>query len=244
MTGAMQRSIWIGFDPREASAFAVARSSIARHLTQKIPVRGVVLDRLIESGLYTRPTELRRSAMDRPVLYDLISEHPMSTQHANARFLVPYLAKNGLAMFVDGDVLVRGNVARLFDQLEPGKALYCVKHEYAPPEGLKMDGQRQSQYERKNWSSVMIFNCDHPANQALTLDVVNTSRGRDLHRFFWLNDDEIGALPEEWNWLVRHSNPDIEPKLVHFTEGCPDMVGYESDPFADEWRQELTRWAA
>jgi len=91
---------------------------------------------------------------------------------------------------------------------------------------------------------VMIFNCEHEANQALTLDVVNTARGRDLHAFFWLNDDQIGALPEEWNWLVRHSSKEIEPKLVHFTEGCPDMPGYEKDPFADEWREELTRWAA
>jgi len=237
------RSIWIGFDPREASAFAVCRNSLRQHLTQAIPIKGVVLRRLQEQGLYTRPIEWRKSAVDAPIMWDPISDAPMSTQHANARFLVPHLARRGWALFCDGDMLFRDNVARLFDLLDDRKAVYCVKHEHlvASP-AIKMDGQAQTKYHRKNWSSFIIFNCDHPANEALTLEMVNTLPGRDLHRLCWLDDDLIGGLVPEWNHLVGISEPSREPKCVHFTEGVPDMPGYEGVPFADEWRRELERW--
>src|SRR3954462_845347 len=98
----MNRSIYIGWDPREADAFAVARDSMRRHMTLPIPVRGLVLDDLKAQGLYTRPMEYRPSAADKPVMWDVVSDAPMATQHACARFLVPYLAKSGWALFVDG----------------------------------------------------------------------------------------------------------------------------------------------
>jgi hypothetical protein len=240
----MNRSIYLGFDPREAAAFAVARSSAKRRLTQPIAIRGVVLARLQELGLYRRPIEWREGPTANRIMWDSISNAPMSTQHANARFLVPRLAVTGWALFMDGDVLVRGNLVRLFDGLDQSKAIYCVKHRHMPPAGVKMDGQEQLQYARKNWSSVVIWNCEHPSNQALTIDVINSLAGRDLHRFVWLEDDEIGELDPRWNWLVRQSPPVEEPQIVHFTEGTPDMPGYDEDPYADEWRQELARWAA
>jgi hypothetical protein len=240
----MNRSIYIGFDPREAAAFAVARSSAQRRLTQPIRIRGLVLGRLQELGLYRRPIEWREGPTANRIMWDTISGAPMSTQHANARFLVPHLAVTGWALFMDGDVLVRGNLVRLFDGLDQSKAIYCVKHAHMPATGVKMDGQEQVQYARKNWSSVVIWNCEHPSNRALTGDVVNSLAGRDLHRFVWLEDDEIGELDPRWNWLVRQSPPVEEPQIVHFTEGTPDMAGYDEDPYADEWRQELARWAA
>lgn len=237
-------SIWIGFDPRETAAFAVARYTVNRNLTQPIPVRGLVLDELIAKGLYTRPMEMRRSAVDRPIMWDVISDAPMSTQHANARFLVPHLAKSGWAAFMDGDTLARGNLVRVFDGLDHSKAVYCVKHVHTPPAGVKMDGQEQTRYARKNWSSFVIFNCGHEANAALTVEMVNSLPGRDLHRFCWLQDDEIGEIDPEWNFLVGHTDPAIDPKVVHFTDGVPDMPGYENCAFADEWRAELAKWAA
>jgi hypothetical protein len=240
----MNRSIFLGFDPREAAAYAVARSSAQRRLTQPIAIRGIVLARLQELGLYRRPIEWREGPAANRIMWDTISDAPMSTQHACARFLVPHLAVNGWALFMDGDVLVRGNLARVFDDLDQAKAIYCVKHRHMPPPGVKMDGQEQLQYARKNWSSVVIWNCDHPSNRALSVDVVNSLAGRDLHRFVWLEDEEIGELDPRWNWLVRQSPPVEEPQVVHFTEGTPDMPGYEEDPYADEWRQELGRWAA
>lgn len=238
------RSIYVGFDPREASAFAVCRHSLLHHLTQKIPIKGLVLDDLIARGIYTRPIEWRRSAADRPVMWDVLSNAPMSTQHANARFLVPHLAKSGWALFCDGDMLWRGNAARLMDSLDDRFAVYCVKHQHeVSSPAVKMDGQPQTRYPRKNWTSLIIFNCDHEANVSLTLEMVNSLPGRDLHRLCWLDDSEIGTLSEEWNFLVGHSDPSINPRCVHFTEGVPDMVGYEGVPYADEWRAELRSWA-
>ncbi len=239
----MDHSIWVGWDPREAAAFAVAKSSIQKYLTRPIPVYGLVLNDLVRRGLYMRPTEIRPSAADRPVMWDVISDAPMSTQHANARFLVPHLAGHGWALFMDGDMLVRDNLARVFEGLDSSKAVYCVKHRYEPPPGIKMDGQEQTRYARKNWSSFLIFNCDHEANRKLTVPMVNAVPGRDLHRFCWLNDDEIGELGPEYNFLVGHSSLSVEPRVVHFTEGLPDMAGYENVEYADEWRSERDEWA-
>lgn len=205
---------------------------------------GLVLRELQEKGLYTRPIEYRQSAADRPIMWDVVSDAPMSTEHANSRFLVPHLAKTGWALFMDGDMLVRGNIARAFEKLDGLKAVYCVHHKYDPPVGVKMDGQEQTRYARKNWSSFCLFNADHPANRALTPDYVNVTPGRDLHRFAWLDDDEIGELGPEWNWLVGHSDPAIDPVVVHFTAGTPQMDGFENVPYADEYRAELARWAA
>lgn len=237
-------SIWIGFDPREAAAFAVARSSARRHLTQKIPIFGLVLSDLQAKELYTRPLEYRRSAVDRPIMWDTISDAPMATQHACARFLVRELAGGGWAMFCDGDVLFRGNVARLFDSLDPKVPLYCVKHGTQKEIQTKMDGQIQTAYPKKNWSSVFILNCDHEANRGLTLDLINSVPGRDLHRFCWLDESEICALGQEWNYLVGESPRCDDVKIAHFTLGVPDMPGYENCEFSDEWRAELHYWAA
>ncbi len=231
--------IYIGYDPREFAAFSVARYTLKYRMTQRIPVYGLVLQDLIDAGLYKRPYEYRQSALDKPVMWDVISNAPMSTQHANARFLVPHLAKDGWALFCDGDMLFRDNVARLFESLDESKAVYCVQHKHNPKPGTKMDGQEQTRYARKNWTSFIIFNCDHVANKALTLDLINNAPGRDLHRLCWLADCDIGQLDSAWNWLVGHSDETIEPKNVHFTEGVPDMVGYENVHYADEWRDAL-----
>ena len=238
-------TIHIGFDPREAAAFAVARHSIRWNLTSPIPIYGLVLNELRRAGLYSRPTELRASSVDRPILWDVISDAPMSTEFAISRFLVPHLAKSGWALFMDCDMLVRKNFSRLFDYKSDNSkyAVMCVKHEHRPVGKSKMDGQLQTKYRRKNWSSFMLFNCDHPSNKKLTVEMVNTLPGRDLHRFCWLEDHEIGELGPEWNYLIGHSQSN-DPSVVHFTDGLPFMPGYENSPYADEWRAELARWAA
>ena len=129
----MNRSIFIGFDPREAAAFAVCRNSLMRHTSQLIPVHGLVLDDLQERGLYRRPMEWRKVPPHLgTVMWDVISGAPMSTQHANARFLVPHLADGGWAMFCDGDMLFRDDVSKVFKDLDESKAVYCVKHMHVP----------------------------------------------------------------------------------------------------------------
>ncbi len=222
------KSVWLGWDPREAAAFAVARDSCRQHCNLPIPIVGLVLDDLINAGLYKRPIEYRASAADKPVMWDVVSDAPMSTQHANARFFVPMLAKTGWALFCDGDVLFRNNVNRIFDTLDSSKAVYCVQHKHDPKATVKMDGQVQTSYGRKNWSSVIAFNCEHPANKALTLDVLNNTPGRDLHALFWLADCDIGELDQSWNYLCGHTDPEVVPDIVHYTDGVPDMAGYEN----------------
>lgn len=244
-------SIWLGFDPREAAAYAVARSSIKRRLSVSAPVHGLVLDDLKSRGLFWRPQE-RRGAQ----LWDLISDAPCATEFSLTRFLVPHLASLSAirackhhrveewALFADCDILARADLAELFALADPSKAVMVVKHDHRPVETVKMDGQVQTTYGRKNWSSVMLFHVNHPANAALTLELVNTRRGRDLHQFCWLEDDLIGELPVEWNWLAGTSDPTVDPKIVHHTEGSPCLPGYENVSFADEWRDELAIWAA
>lgn len=212
-----------------------------------MPVRGVVLSDLQELGWYKRETLYSDGR-----LFDAISEHPMSTEFAISRFLVPRLADrmhytmtNRWALFMDCDVLVRRSLDDLFKLANPKYAVMVVKHDFRPTQATKMDGQVQSQYNRKNWSSVMLFNVDHPSNANLTDELINGAPGRDLHAFCWLQDDEIGELDVKWNYLVGHHTPEIEPDpaIVHFTDGIPTMPGYENCEFADEWRSELVRWA-
>lgn len=240
-----QWSIYIGFDPRESDAFAVARESIRRHLNLPIPIYGLVLEDLRKAGLYWRPTEMRPSAADKPVMWDVISDHPMSTEFAVSRFLVPHLAKKGLALFVDADVMARANVAPLFEMAERYReiAVWCVHHRYEQTSGTKMDGQVQSSYGRKNFSSVMLFDVDHPSNKKLSPEYVNSVPGRDLHQFKYLADDELGEIGPEWNHLVGEYPLNPNAKLVHYTLGIPSFAGYEQCEFADEWRAVRNCWA-
>lgn len=234
----MGRNVYIGFEPRETDAFIVAVSSTRRRAAYRIPIRGLELVALQEQGLYTRPTKWVDGQ-----LFDVISDHPMATEFAISRFLTPLLARSGWALFMDCDMLVNTDIVRLFNLADPAYAVMCVKHKHTPASSVKMLGVSQSSYPRKNWSSVCLFNCDHPSNQKLTLEMVNSVPGRDLHAFCWLDDDEIGGLPSSYNFLVGYdtveeSNP---PKIIHFTEGTPDMPGYENCQFSGMWRSELRK---
>lgn len=225
--------IFIGWDAAQMRAWRVAEFSAERTSAKRLDIERLALVPLISCGLYTRPTIY--PTVERPGYFDEISQAPMSTGHAIARFLVPYLCSyQGWALFTDGDVLFRRDVADLFALADPRFAVQVVQHVHAPIETLKMEGQAQTNYHRKNWSSVMLFNCAHPANQGLTAALVNSVPGRDLHRFCWLDDAEIGALPAEWNVLIgEETHPD--PAIAHFTLGDPSMPGYEHQAFADEW---------
>jgi hypothetical protein len=234
----MDRSIWIGFDPREVEAFEIARRSV-RANTIGVPISPLDLPELRRFGLYTRPTSRKDG-----VLWDDISQAPMSTEFAISRFLTPIMAGGGHALFMDCDIFARRSLEPLFAQCEadPSKAVWCVKHDYTPKNGTKMDGQIQTQYSRKNWSSVIVFNVEHPSNAKLTVDLINEVPGRDLHRFCWLEDHEIGELHPKWNFLVGITDESIDPVLVHHTNGTPAMEGYENEPFADEWRHWRRKW--
>lgn len=234
--------IFIGWDRREVASSQVCARSLVKHSSMPLDIRPLILPHLQATGLYTRPTKSR----NRFDLWDEISRHRMATDHAISRFLVPHLAGySGWALWMDGDVLARADISELFGLGDPRYAVMVVKHDHKPVEMSKMDGQAQVHYGRKNWSSVMLFNCGHPANRALTLEMVNTARGLSLHQFGWLRDELIGELPPEWNFLVGYNDvaKTGAPKLAHFTNGTPDMGGHMNQPYADEWRSTLAEIA-
>ncbi len=225
----MDFQVFVGFDPREVDAYQVAVHSLRAHCPDAA-VEPLLLPHLRGLGLYRREHERRDGR-----LWDVISGAPMATEFAITRFLVPHLARADWAIFCDGDFLWRADVRELVALADPRYAVMVVPHDYRPLEAIKMDGQVQTRYARKNWSSLMLWNCRHPAHAVLP-DLVNQWPGRRLHGFEWLDDPEIGTLPEAWNWLEGHTSPAIDPKAVHFTRGTPDMAGYEDIDYADEWR--------
>lgn len=244
--------VYIGWDPREVDAYEVAVRSIQRHAGQAVQITPLMLKQLELHGLMRRPLRriprgrgmiVREGRIERRVItgaqslqmWDEISDAPMSTEFANSRFLTPLLAQTGWAAFLDCDVVAMGDIAEVFEHADPDKAVMCVQHGKLEETGTKMDGQIQTAYKRKNWSSVMLFNCDHPKNRGLTLDLINGKPGRDLHRFCWLDDEDIGALPGEWNWLVNVQPRPASPKLAHFTLGGPWLPGWERQPHDDIW---------
>ncbi len=221
---------YLGWDASQMRAWSVAAFSLRRSASVSLDVHRLAMPTVQAAGLYRRPTQLTDTGY-----WDVISAAPMATGHAIARFLVPHLCGyQGWALFTDGDILVRKDIAALFALADPRYAVQVVQHTHVPTEDVKMTGETQTRYARKNWSSVMLWYCGHPANQALTVDLINTVPGRDLHRFCWLEDAMIGALPPEWNLLIgSETHPD--PSLVHFTDGLPYMDGYSDCPYAGEW---------
>ncbi|MDX1486257.1 MAG: glycosyltransferase [Alphaproteobacteria bacterium] len=228
--------VYIGHDRREPEATEVACRSL--DATSSIPLRVVELreEDLRTKGFYDRP--FRVEGQQR---FDIRDGKPFSTDFSFTRFLVPVLQDfKDWALFCDGDFLFRADVKELVGLIDDGKAVMVVKHDYRPPEKTKMDGQRQERYSRKNWSSLILWNCAHPANAVLTAAEVNHRPGSYLHGFQWLEDELIGALPERWNWLEGWSSPEITPSAVHMTRGVPTMDGYENIPYAEEWRSFLS----
>jgi hypothetical protein len=227
----MSIKVFIGWDAHQDRACRVAAKSLVDCTRSPIELKRISREELTVLGLYHRPTRVEGAG-----LWDVISEAPMSTGHAIARFLVPFLCGyDGWALFTDGDVLFRADVAELFALADPRYAVQVVQHQHVPSQTVKMEGQTQTRYFRKNWSSVILWNAGHPANRAVSRELVNTVPGRDLHRFCWLEDELIGALPSRWNVLIGEQT-DPDPAICHFTLGVPDMPGYEDQPYADEWR--------
>ncbi|MEO1001240.1 MAG: glycosyltransferase, partial [Pseudomonadota bacterium] len=199
--------IFVGWDSREPIAYDVCAHSIHRHASRPVEVQPIKLADLVEKGLYTREID--------PLA---------STEFTYSRFLTPHLAGfSGWAIFCDCDFLFTADVAGLWDLRDETKAVMCVHHDHRPSEAVKMDGAKQTVYPRKNWSSLMLFNCDHPSTRRLTPEVVNRETGAYLHRMAWADDSEIGAVPETWNWLEGWSEKPAEgpPAVIHYTRGGP-----------------------
>ena len=216
--------VYIGWDSREDIAFQVARQSLIRNSSIALEVVPIKINELHKTGLYTRKVD--------PLA---------STEFTYSRFLTPHIAGfNGWALFFDCDFLFFGDVKDLIQYQDPKYAICCVKHDYSPKDSIKMDGQIQSNYPRKNWSSMMMFNCEHPSTKKLTVEAVNNETGAYLHRMQWANDSEIGNIPTDWNWLEGwNKKPKIGyPSAVHYTRGGPWFENWQDVDFANEWQHE------
>ncbi|KAF6137329.1 hypothetical protein GIB67_036366 [Kingdonia uniflora] len=223
--------IFVGYDPREDLAYEVCRYSIMKRASIPVEVIPIVQSDLRKKGLYWR----ERGATE-------------STEFSFSRFLTPYLAGfDGLAMFVDCDFLYLADIKELTDLIDESCAIMCVPHDYTPKESTKMDGVVQTVYPRKNWSSMVIYNCCHPKNKILTPELVNTQTGAFFHRFTWLDDHEIGSIPFVWNFLVGHNqvdenDPKTSPKAIHYTTGGPWFEAWKNCDFADLWLNEAEEY--
>jgi hypothetical protein len=163
-----------------------------------------------------------------------------STEFSLTRFLVPALAEfRGWSIFMDCDMLCRTDIAELAAQIDAQseKTVLVCKHDYVPKTERKFLNQVQSKYPRKNWSSLMVFNNER--SSALTPDYVNAASGLDLHRFAWTDDESIGDLPLEWNWLVGEYEHNPNAKLVHYTLGGPWFDDCRNCDYAGEWFDEF-----
>lgn len=227
--------LYLGHDSREQRAFDVAERTARAFGCEVIPLRE---DRLRASGMLTRPLD-RRGGM-----WDLNSNAPQSTEFAITRFFVPLLAHSGWCLFADADVVFMEDPHELLALADDAKAVHVVKHRplekwHGPTQQTKMDGQVQTSYPRKLWSSVMLWNADHRANRRLNLTTLNQMPGRDLHAFCWLSDEEIGDLPGEANWLVGIQPKPARPVIAHYTLGTPDMVN--DSEYAGIWLEASQR---
>ena len=210
--------VFIGFDPRETVAFHVLSQSIHARASEPVSITPLALSQL--GKLMWR------------------ERNPLqSTDFSFSRFLTPYLCDfEGWSIFMDCDMLVLEDIAKLWQLRDDKYAVMCVKHDHVPEEEIKFLGAPQTKYEKKNWSSVMMFN--NAKCTALTPDFVNEASGLELHRFQWLDsDDLIGEIPHAWNHLVAYDKtiPVEEVSNLHYTIGGPYFDDFEDTDYAAEW---------
>jgi lipopolysaccharide biosynthesis glycosyltransferase len=159
-----------------------------------------------------------------------------------SRFLTPYIFSfDGWAIFADGDMICRADIADLWANRDESKAVLCAKHEYKTKANGKYLGNKNQDYPRKNWSSLVLWNCGHPANKILTPEFISSQTGAFLHRFQWLEDSLIGELSKDWNWLTTEYEDNYNAKLLHYTLGTPCFKDYWSTDMSDEWHDTYAR---
>jgi lipopolysaccharide biosynthesis glycosyltransferase len=222
----MHKNVYIGYDTREDIAYQVSKYSILSK-SQNIKVNPLKLNELKDKKIYWREEDKLGS-----------------TEFTFSRFLVPELNEfEGWALFCDCDILFLEDINNLFNLTDEKYAVMCVQHDYKPKEGIKMDGKAQTLYPRKNWSSLVLWNCSHPSNKLVNKELINSpeTTGKYLHRFSWLNDEEVGSLPHHWNWLAGwYKEPeDGSPKAIHYTEGGPWFENYRHCEYHQTWKDHL-----
>jgi len=210
--------IFIGYDPREAIVFHVCSNSIIRHASQPISIIPLALN------LFKDYKETHKDG---------------SNAFIYSRFLVPYLTGyKGYAIYIDGDMIIKDDIVKLWELRDMLKDVQVVKHDYKTRMPIKYLNSKNEDYPRKNWSSVIIWNCFTAANRILTPEYIMRATGSHLHRFQWLNDEMIGELPIEWNWLPDEFGPNLNAKLLHYTLGAPSFNEFKNTYMSEDWHAE------
>ena len=208
-------TIVVGFDQREAVAYHVFCQSVLEHASRPVQFLPLAINTL---RFYTE------------------THTDGSNRFIYSRFLTPYLCNfDGPAIFADGDMVCQEDISQLMDLYDPTKAVQVVQHDYKTKAHIKYLGNKNQNYPRKNWSSVILWNCGHPANKILTPEFIQDKPGSFLHRFSWLTDDQVGALPKEWNWLAIEYEENPEAKIIHYTLGTPCFEDFEKSSMASFW---------
>jgi len=134
-------------------------------------------------------------------------------------------------------MVCNADITELWNLRDPSKVVQVVKHDYKTKINVKYLGNKNEDYPRKNWSSLILWNCGHPANKVLTPEFIQDKPGSFLHRFSWLDDSQIGELPIEWNWLAIEYPNNPAAKIIHYTLGTPCFKEYSTTSQADIWQQ-------
>lgn len=212
-------SLVVGFDQVEAIAYHVFCQSVIERATAPVQFLPLALNTL---------SHYEETHIDG------------SNKFIYSRFLTPCLMDyQGWAIFVDGDMVCQSDIKNLWDLRDENKAILVAKHDYLTKTSTKYLGNKNENYPRKNWSSVVLWNCGHPANRVLTPEFVESKQGSFLHRFSWLDDDLVGELPLTWNWLATEYEDNYDAELLHYTLGTPCFEEYANSPMSDVWRKTL-----
>lgn len=216
--------IFIGWDSREDIAYQVCKYSIEKRSSIPVEIIPIKQHELRELKIYNRPIDKLAS-----------------TEFSLTRFLVPYLSGfSGKAVFCDCDFLWLCDAKEISELFDNRYAAQVIRHNYIPPESVKMDNKVQYQYPRKNWSSMIVFNCEHPSNMVLTPQFIDVAAGSTLHQFKWLHDNEIGGLDHNYNWLEGwYHKTSYEPKIIHYTRGNVYFKEFQDVDYADLWKSEF-----
>ncbi len=219
-------NVFIGFDSSnygQELAYEVCKKSIEKHTSIPVTFHKMIKSDMIKDGIFKR------------------TDKDGATEFTYTRFFVPYLSSyKGYSLFCDSDFLWTCDIAELLKYRNSSKALSCVMHQYKNcNDKIKMDGQKQEWYPRKNWSSLMIFNNEHPSTKKLTLENINTKSPQWLHRFEWSQDEELIEIPKDYNYLVNYYN-DGPIKTLHYTDGGPWHPAYINVEYGDLWMKYLT----
>lgn len=175
--------IFIGYDSREPIAYHICVQSIMETSRHPVSITPLRLSNL--QAVFARERDPKQL-----------------TDFSFTRFLVPYLCGfEGWGIFIDGDMLLREDIANLWQLQNAEYAVMVVQHE-----GFEGDhqflGNSVKMFPKFNWSSVMLFN--NTKCRALTPEYLQTVAYQDLHQFKWLkNDSEIGALPKNMQSVIN-----------------------------------------